>query len=97
MKSHAEVHLEIRRILFGTRLKSFMVTTNSWEHDDGDVSVEWSSCIHSGSDPIFFFRSRSADDLLEQVRAGIDKRRAEFAESLGELAALTGPAPLESP
>jgi hypothetical protein len=95
-KTHAEVHLEIRRILFGTRLKTFMVTTKSWE-DDGDVAVEWSACVHSGSDPLFFFRSRSADDLLEQVRAGIGERRAEFAEPLGALVALTGPAPLESP
>jgi len=97
MMSHAEVHLEVRRILTGTRLKSFMVTTNSWQHEHGEVVAEWAACIHEGSQPRFYFRARTPEKLLEQVQAGVDKSRDLFAEPLGALEGLTGPAPTVTP
>jgi hypothetical protein len=97
MKTHAEVHLEIRRILVGTRLKSFQVTTNSWEHLDGTVAVEWVCCVVGGTgEPIFYYSARDPGVLVIRVAAGLDKRRAEFAAHPGVLEQLHGPAPMVS-
>jgi hypothetical protein len=79
MKTHAEVHEEVERIIQGTRLQTFMVTTNSFRSEDGTVAVEWACTISSGRQPEFFFRSRDPNTLVEEVRKGVDRRRAFFA------------------
>jgi hypothetical protein len=86
MMTHAQVHVAVRGLLRGTTLDSFMVTTNSWEHDDHTVAVEWSVCVHRGANPVLYFRAREPERLVEYVRAALEERRAEFAEPLGLLA-----------
>lgn len=93
--THADVHLEIRRICSGTRLTSFMVSTNSFEDETGCV-VEWCVTISSGRNPEFYFRARDPEQLVEEARAGIALRRPFFAAPLGPLESVDGPAPCRS-
>jgi len=79
MKTHAEVHEAIEGIVAGTRLTTFMVTTNSFRGEDGTTAVEWACTISSGRQPEFFFRTRDPDELVGEVRKGVDRRRAFFA------------------
>jgi hypothetical protein len=79
MKTHAEVHEEVARILHGTRLLTFMVTTNSFQGEDGAISVEWAATISSGREPVFYFRARDSEKLLAEVRAGVDRRRSFYS------------------
>jgi hypothetical protein len=95
MKTHADVHLEMRRMLHGTRLTSFMVTTNSFEDESG-CSVEWCVTVSSGRNPEFYFRARDPDRLIEEARAGIARRRPFFDAPLGPLELVDGPPPQTS-
>jgi hypothetical protein len=95
MITHADVHEQIDRIISGTRLTSFMVTTNSFRSEDGSVAVEWACTISSGrATPEFFFRSRDADELVTAVRKGVDLRRPHFA--IRALEAVRTPPPVDT-
>jgi len=88
MMTHAEVHEEVERICSGTRLTNFTVTTQSIRSEDGSVTVEWGCVISSGRAPEFYYRSRSPNELVSRVAAGVHARRPYFAmvsESLNTL------------
>lgn len=96
MMTHAEVHEAVERIVSGTRLTEFMVSTNSFRSDDGSVAVEWACTISSGRRPEFFFRSRNPDKLVQEVREGVDRRRSYFAIVQPALDSLRGAAPKDT-
>lgn len=97
MMTHAEVHEEIERLVSGTRLTSFMVTTNSFRSEDGSVAIEWACTISSGrATPEFFFRSRTAHELIASVRAGVERRRPFFQCDASALDNLRTPPPADS-
>lgn len=76
--THSDVHAEIARMLLGTRLQSFMVTTQSIQHESGEVAVEWSTVISSGREPVIYQRSRDPRKLIDDVRRAILARRPFF-------------------
>lgn len=96
MRTHAEVHEAIEKIIAGTRLNEFMVTTNSFRAADGSVAVEWACCIsgEGNKHPEFYFRSRDPDSLVTHVREGVERRRMAF--QIKTLDSLQGPPPKDT-
>ena len=94
--THAEVHEEVERICSGTRLTNFTVTTQSIRSEDGSVTVEWGCVISSGREPVFYYRSRTPDDLIARVSAGVLARLPYFAINPDALNTLRGAPPKDT-
>jgi hypothetical protein len=75
MMTHAEVHAAIARMLMGSRLQSFMVSTHSFQDESGAVAVEWGAVISSGREPVIYARAREPAKLVDDVRRSVESRR----------------------
>jgi hypothetical protein len=99
MKTHAEVHEAVARLLTveevckGVKCKDFMITTSSMQHADRVVTVNWNCSISFvGAEWAHIFEvARDPGELLEQVREAIKDRKNSAALDI-----LRGPAPVDT-
>jgi len=94
--THADVHESIARTLHGTTLLSFMVTTQSIQHEDGSIAVEWSVVISSGREPVIYQRARDPEKLVNDTRVAVDRRRAFYSATPPILKTLRGAPPADT-